>query len=81
MTFEGKRTLKAILHPYLFVLKEGGGIKNDFLDYSLMMLLINSSETIKSPHIKKPANAKKVSKMEINIPAVPTVLSQTKMND
>lgn len=41
--------LKSLLHPYIFVLKEGRKINNDFLDYSLMMLHINSTETIKSP--------------------------------
>lgn len=54
MSTQSKHTLKNILHPYLFVLKEGGKIQNDFLDYSLMMLHINSSETIKSP--KQPEN-------------------------
>lgn len=41
--------LKAILHPYVFVLKEGGKIKKDFLDYSLMMLFTHSLERIDSP--------------------------------
>ncbi len=41
--------LKAILHPYVFVLKEGGAIKKDFLDYSLMMLFTHSLERIDSP--------------------------------
>lgn len=49
MSTRSKHTLKGIIHPYLFVLKEGGEIKNDFLDYSLVMLMINNSETIKSP--------------------------------
>lgn len=42
--------LKAIFHPYIFVLKEGKEIKKDFLDYSLMMLFVHSKETIKSPN-------------------------------
>lgn len=41
--------LKAMLHPYIFVLKEGGKIKKDFLDYSLMMLFTHSLERIDSP--------------------------------
>lgn len=49
MTSKPINPLKSILHPYIFVLKEGGKIKNDFLDYSLMMLFIHSSETIYSP--------------------------------
>lgn len=74
MTSEPKQTIKTILHPYLFILKEGGKIKNDFLDYSLMMLLINSSETIKSPKTKTNAVSNIVSKMEINMHAIPTIL-------
>ncbi len=49
MTSRHPNPLKSILHPYIFVLKEGGGIKNDFLDYSLMMLFVHSRETIHSP--------------------------------
>lgn len=74
MTFEPKHTIKTILHPYLFILKEGGQIKNDFLDYSLMMLLINSSETIKSPKTKTNAITNIISRMEISIHAIPTIL-------
>lgn len=50
MTPRTTNPLKTLLHPYLFVLKEGGEIKKDFLDYSLMMLFIYSGETIKSPN-------------------------------
>jgi hypothetical protein len=49
MTARHTNPLKSLLHPYIFVLKEGGEIKNDFLDYSLMMLFIHSTETIYSP--------------------------------
>lgn len=41
--------LKNILHPYIFVLKEGQKFQKDLLDYSLTMLFIHSTETIKSP--------------------------------
>lgn len=41
--------LRAILHPYIFVLKEGKEIGDNFFDYSLMMMMINSKETIRSP--------------------------------
>lgn len=53
MTTKAKHNLKGILHPYQFILKEGGEIKKDFLDYSLMMLMVNSTETIKSPKGQK----------------------------
>lgn len=56
--------LKSILHPYIFVLKEGLKIKKDFLDYSLMMLFIHSRETLPSPSdedlfVDKTLNVKK----------------------
>ena len=49
MTAKHRNPLKSILHPYVFVLKEGGKIKKDLLDYSLMMLFVHSRETIRSP--------------------------------
>lgn len=49
MTSRPNNPLKSILHPYIFVLKEGQKIKKDFLDYSLMMLFLHSRETIPSP--------------------------------
>lgn len=42
-------TLKSLLHPCIFVLKEGGKIKKDFLDYSLMILFTHSREVVRSP--------------------------------
>lgn len=45
--------LTTILHPYVFVLKEGGTIKKNFLDYSLMMLLVNSTEVLRDKDIQK----------------------------
>lgn len=64
MTSRPTNPLKSILHPYIFVLKEGGEIKKDFLDYSLMMLFVHSSETIPSPSddlvfLDKPLEIKK----------------------
>ena len=41
--------LKLILHPYVFALKEGDGIKENPLDYTLMMLQVTCPEKIKSP--------------------------------
>lgn len=43
------RDLQILLHPYLFVLKEGKDIKDNLLDYSLHMLRINATEVINSP--------------------------------
>lgn len=47
-----KKNLKPILHPYIFVLKEGAQIKENFLDYTLMILQVGKPEIIKSPTIK-----------------------------
>lgn len=37
------------LQPYVFVLKEGIEIRDNFLDYSLMLLQMTPPETIPSP--------------------------------
>lgn len=44
-----KKNLKHILHPYLFVLKEGPKIRDNYMDYSLLILQVGKPETIKSP--------------------------------
>ena len=49
MTSRPINPLKSMLHPYIFVLKEGREIKQDFLDYSLMILMAHSTETLRSP--------------------------------
>lgn len=49
--------LKSLLHPCIFVLKEGGKIKKDFLDYSLMILFTHSREIIRSPLVDDSGNA------------------------
>jgi hypothetical protein len=49
MTSRPTNPLKSILHPYIFILKEGKKIKKDYLDYSLMILFIHSHETLRSP--------------------------------
>ncbi len=49
MSSKINQQLKLILYPYLFVLKEGMQIRNDYLAYSLMLLQINSREVLSSP--------------------------------
>lgn len=49
MNPRASNSLQSIFQPYVFVLKEGGEIKKNFLDYSLMMLLTQSLEHIGSP--------------------------------
>lgn len=55
MSFRSAKDLKLILHPYLFVLKEGAQIQHNYLDYSLMMLQVTSPEIIRSPSNVKAA--------------------------
>lgn len=50
------RDLRAILHPYLFVLREGLDIQADYLDYSLLMLHVSPPEVIQSPGSVKTMN-------------------------
>jgi hypothetical protein len=52
MAFRFSKDLRLILHPYIFVLKEGGEIRADYLDYSLLMLQIGCQETIPSPKVQ-----------------------------
>ena len=52
MTQRVHKDLKQIVHPYIFVLKEGVEFREDCLDYSLMMLHVNCLEVLASPHIK-----------------------------
>lgn len=46
-----RKDLRLLAYPYLFVLKEGKGIKTDPMDFSLMMLQVASPEVIKSPNL------------------------------
>ncbi len=38
------------LHPYIFVLKEGTEIHQDFLDYSLLLLQVGQADILPSPN-------------------------------
>lgn len=49
MAEQNQKDISLLLHPYLFVLKEGKEFQEDYLDYSLHMLMLNCPETIKSP--------------------------------
>ncbi len=42
-----------ILHPFVFILKEGAEINDNFLDYSLLLLQMNQVVTIRSPQPHK----------------------------
>ncbi len=41
--------LRSLVYPYTFVLQEGKRIKKNLLDYSLMIMLSEPSEIIRSP--------------------------------
>jgi hypothetical protein len=45
-----------LLHPYLFVLKEGKEIQQNFLDYSLLLLQVEPRDVIPSPFQSKISN-------------------------
>lgn len=49
MANRNSRGLKNLVQPYVFVLKEGTEIKEDYMDYSLLMLQVNCHETLRSP--------------------------------
>ncbi|MEC7840005.1 MAG: hypothetical protein VX777_08205 [Chlamydiota bacterium] len=50
------KDLHSMLHPYIFVLKEGDDIQSDLLDYSLLMLNVRPPEIIHSPGSEKVLN-------------------------
>ena len=54
MAVKYRKDLKLIVHPYLFVLKEGKKIQENYLDYSLLMLLVVSPEVLDPLLLKTP---------------------------
>lgn len=58
MAFRPSKELKLMFNPYVFILKEGREITDDYLDYSLMMLQVTCPETLRSP-TKSEITAKK----------------------
>ena len=44
-----KEQPRPFFRPYLLMLKEGEGIQEDFMDYKLVMLHLDSAERIGSP--------------------------------
>jgi len=57
---ESSKPFEHFLHPYVFILKEGLEIQNDFLDYSLLLLQVGKPDTLYAPkHYRnknKPSN-------------------------
>ncbi len=38
-----------LLHPYIFILKEGKEIQRNFLDYTLLLLQVGQPDVLSSP--------------------------------
>lgn len=53
MKVSHSKTFENFLHPYIFVLKEGKEIHQDFLDYSLLLLQVGQADILPSPHSQK----------------------------
>lgn len=47
------KSIKHLIHPYIFVLKEGSEIEQNRLDYTLVMLKITPAEHFPSPALAK----------------------------
>ena len=43
------RPFDHFIHPFVFVLKEGHQINQDFLDYSLLLLQVGQADVLHSP--------------------------------
>ncbi len=43
------KQFEQFLHPYIFILKEGKEIQEDFLDYSLLLLQVSLADVLPSP--------------------------------
>ena len=56
MALRKNEQIKVMLHPYVFVLKEGTKIGDNYLDYSLLMLQITCPEVLPSPFKKRISN-------------------------
>ena len=44
------KSLQLLVHPYVFILKEGDDIESNPLDYSLLMLKLGTTERLQSPN-------------------------------
>ncbi|CDZ80390.1 hypothetical protein BN1013_00901 [Candidatus Rubidus massiliensis] len=44
-----RKDLRFTLHPYIFILRAGSQINEDFFDYSLYMMQLGKPETLPSP--------------------------------
>lgn len=52
MKWQSPRNFDHVLHPFMFVLKEGKNIKSNYLDYSLLLLQVGLTDIIPSPSSK-----------------------------
>jgi hypothetical protein len=71
MKTQNPNQLTIMCHPYLFALKEGQLIKEDMLDYSLLLLQRSCNEVIKSPKAQSPRM--------VVLDSIPMFISATKI--
>lgn len=69
------KQLKLLLHPYVFVLKEGKGFSKNSMSYDLMMLQVNN-EVIKSPKQLSEPNQTPQNELEMLKSALPRALAR-----
>lgn len=50
---EKPKPFDQLLSPYLFILKEGKEIRQDFLNYSLLLLQVSLADVLPSPGKKQ----------------------------
>lgn len=70
MSHKMHKDLRHILHPYMFVLREGREFHENLLDYSLMMLHVNCLEVMESPRVV--ASAPAHATVSANLPSAET---------
>lgn len=71
------KQLKSLLHPYVFILKEGNAFTEDSMSYDLMILQVND-EVIKSPTSKKKVERTAQERLNDLKVALPRTLNQVR---
>lgn len=73
------KQLKLLLHPYVFVLKEGKCFSKDCMSYDLMMLQV-SNEIIKSPSSVLVEKDEEQEELELLKTALPKAIARVRGN-
>ncbi len=71
MSKRNDKQYTSLVRPYVFVLQEGLEIKQDYMDYSLLMLQTGCMETLRSPtaFMRKSKQNEKKSKKQARFPS------------